>query len=157
LNRISASISGASARVRLPRGVAADRSKLDRGTPVKSRVGPSSVVEVEIAADRLLRLADAVVGALAVHADGNVVLDQDARKIGAGAIDPAGWREVVCAENRNEYYNNKESDVPHADKAGFLSGDVYCVTNFAVARVVASMLGNTGIATGVGRVRRLAG
>jgi hypothetical protein len=85
-------------------------------------VGPSSVVEVEIAADRLLRLADAVVGALAVHADGNVVLDQDARKIGAGAIDPAGWREVVCAENRNEYYNNKESDVPHADKAGFLSG-----------------------------------
>jgi hypothetical protein len=35
------------------------------------------------------------------------------------ALDPAGWREVVCAENRHEYYNNKESDVPRADKPDF--------------------------------------
>ena len=27
--------------------------------------------------------------------------------------------EGVCAENRNEYYNNKESDVPKAEKPDF--------------------------------------
>jgi hypothetical protein len=27
--------------------------------------------------------------------------------------------EGVCAENRHEYYNNKESDVPKADKPDF--------------------------------------
>src|SRR6266481_2634673 len=26
------------------------------------------------------------------------------------------WQEIVCAENRHEYYNNKDSDVPTADK-----------------------------------------
>jgi hypothetical protein len=30
-----------------------------------------------------------------------------------------GWLEIVCAENRYEYYNNKESDVPKADKPDF--------------------------------------
>jgi hypothetical protein len=35
------------------------------------------------------------------------------------ARDPAEWREVVCAENRHEYYYNKESDVPRADKPDF--------------------------------------
>ena len=29
------------------------------------------------------------------------------------------WREYVCAENRQEYYNNKESDVPTAHKPDF--------------------------------------
>ena len=29
------------------------------------------------------------------------------------------WREYVCAENRHEYYNNKESKVPTADKPDF--------------------------------------
>src|SRR6266568_972814 len=29
------------------------------------------------------------------------------------------WLEIVCAENRHEYYNNKESDVPKADKSDF--------------------------------------
>jgi hypothetical protein len=29
------------------------------------------------------------------------------------------WLEIVCAENRHEYYNNKESDVPKADKPDF--------------------------------------
>jgi len=29
------------------------------------------------------------------------------------------WPEVVCAENIHEYYNNKESDVPRADKPDF--------------------------------------
>jgi hypothetical protein len=29
------------------------------------------------------------------------------------------WREEVCAENRHEYYNNKNADVPTADKADF--------------------------------------
>jgi hypothetical protein len=31
----------------------------------------------------------------------------------------AEWREIVCAENRHEYYYNKESDVPRADKPDF--------------------------------------
>ena len=35
------------------------------------------------------------------------------------ARDPAEWQEGVCAENRYEYYNNKESDVPRADKPDF--------------------------------------
>jgi hypothetical protein len=34
-------------------------------------------------------------------------------------IDPDGWNETVCAENTHEYYNNKESDVPHADRTDF--------------------------------------
>jgi hypothetical protein len=29
------------------------------------------------------------------------------------------WREYVCAENRHEYYYNKESEVPSADKPDF--------------------------------------
>src|SRR5262249_9223213 len=29
------------------------------------------------------------------------------------------WPETVCAENRHEYYNNKDSDVPQADKPDF--------------------------------------
>jgi hypothetical protein len=29
------------------------------------------------------------------------------------------WPETVCAENTHEYYNNKESDVPQADKPDF--------------------------------------
>ena len=27
--------------------------------------------------------------------------------------------ENICAENRHEYYNNKDSDVPKADKPDF--------------------------------------
>jgi hypothetical protein len=30
-----------------------------------------------------------------------------------------GWPEIACAENRNEYYNNKESAVPVADIPDF--------------------------------------
>jgi len=33
--------------------------------------------------------------------------------------DPADWREIVCAENIHEYYYNKDSDVPRADKPDF--------------------------------------
>ncbi len=29
------------------------------------------------------------------------------------------WQEVVCAENRHEYYNNKDSDVPTAETPDF--------------------------------------
>jgi hypothetical protein len=29
------------------------------------------------------------------------------------------WQEIVCAENRHEYYNNKDSDVPSAQKVDF--------------------------------------
>ncbi len=29
------------------------------------------------------------------------------------------WPEAVCAENRREYYNNKDSEVPQADKQDF--------------------------------------
>jgi hypothetical protein len=29
------------------------------------------------------------------------------------------WQEIVCAENRHEYYNNKDSDVPTANKPDF--------------------------------------
>jgi hypothetical protein len=29
------------------------------------------------------------------------------------------WVEIVCADNRHEYYNNKDSDVPTADKPDF--------------------------------------
>jgi hypothetical protein len=35
------------------------------------------------------------------------------------ARDPGDWREIVCAENRHEYYNNKDSAVPRADKPDF--------------------------------------
>jgi hypothetical protein len=34
-------------------------------------------------------------------------------------IDSNDWREVVCAENRHEYYYGKDSDVPRADKPDF--------------------------------------
>jgi hypothetical protein len=34
-------------------------------------------------------------------------------------LDSNGWREIVCAENRREYYYNKDSDVPRADKPDF--------------------------------------
>jgi hypothetical protein len=29
------------------------------------------------------------------------------------------WVEIVCADNRHEYYNNKDTDVPTADKVDF--------------------------------------
>jgi len=29
------------------------------------------------------------------------------------------WQEIVCAENTHEYYNNKDSDIPKADKPDF--------------------------------------
>jgi hypothetical protein len=29
------------------------------------------------------------------------------------------WPETVCAENTHEYYNNKDSDVPTAQKPDF--------------------------------------
>ena len=29
------------------------------------------------------------------------------------------WLEIVCPENTHEYYYNKSSEVPHADKADF--------------------------------------
>ena len=32
---------------------------------------------------------------------------------------PQPWQEVVCAENTHEYYYNKESEVPKADKPDF--------------------------------------
>jgi hypothetical protein len=35
---------------------------------------------------------------------------------GRGSND---WPETVCAENRHEYYNNKDSDVPTAEKPDF--------------------------------------
>ena len=35
---------------------------------------------------------------------------------GRGSTD---WPETVCAENIHEYYNNKESDVPRADRPDF--------------------------------------
>jgi hypothetical protein len=34
-------------------------------------------------------------------------------------VRDAEWREIVCAENTHEYYYNKESDVPRADKPDF--------------------------------------
>ncbi len=33
--------------------------------------------------------------------------------------DPDGWHETVCAENTHEYYYNKESEVPTADRPDF--------------------------------------
>jgi hypothetical protein len=32
---------------------------------------------------------------------------------------PADWPEVICAENRAQYYTNDETDVPRADKPDF--------------------------------------
>jgi hypothetical protein len=29
------------------------------------------------------------------------------------------WPEQICAENRREYYNNKDTDLPVADKPDF--------------------------------------
>jgi hypothetical protein len=29
------------------------------------------------------------------------------------------WTELICAENRREYYAEKDSEVPHADKPDF--------------------------------------
>ena len=34
-------------------------------------------------------------------------------------LDSNPWREIVCAENLHEYYYNKDSDVPRADKPDF--------------------------------------
>jgi hypothetical protein len=34
-------------------------------------------------------------------------------------LDSNEWREIVCAENLHEYYYNKDSDVPRADKPDF--------------------------------------
>jgi len=30
-----------------------------------------------------------------------------------------GWQESVCAENTREYYSNKDTQVPRADKPDF--------------------------------------
>jgi hypothetical protein len=35
------------------------------------------------------------------------------------ARDTREWPEIVCAENRHEYYNNKDSDVPTAIRPDF--------------------------------------
>jgi hypothetical protein len=35
------------------------------------------------------------------------------------ARDSRDWPEIVCAENIHEYYYNKESEVPHADRPDF--------------------------------------
>ena len=34
-------------------------------------------------------------------------------------LDPEGWHETVCAENMHEYYYNRSSDVPAANKSDF--------------------------------------
>jgi hypothetical protein len=34
-------------------------------------------------------------------------------------IIPSGWPEFICAENRNEYYSDKDVEVPHAEKPDF--------------------------------------
>src|SRR6202021_2628753 len=63
LNRFSASISGASARVRLPSGVAAGWrvGLLGRGA-VKARVGTSAIIKVQVTADRSASLGYTFVG-----------------------------------------------------------------------------------------------
>jgi hypothetical protein len=35
------------------------------------------------------------------------------------ALDSNAWPEIVCAENIHEYYYNKNSEVPHADRPDF--------------------------------------
>ena len=62
MNSISASISGASAEVRLPSGEAAGRSKLDRASCRQGSSVASAVIKVEIAADRCAGVTDAVIG-----------------------------------------------------------------------------------------------
>ena len=34
-------------------------------------------------------------------------------------LDSNEWREIVCTKNLHEYYYNKDSDVPRADKPDF--------------------------------------
>src|SRR5262245_40536689 len=62
LNRISASISGASAGL----GRRAERQRVEVGligrASVKARMRPMAVVEVDVAAERSSRLVDAVIG-----------------------------------------------------------------------------------------------
>src|SRR5262249_8745348 len=100
LNRISASISGASAGVgRRAEGQRGEVGLIGRAS-VKARMRPMAVVEVDVAAERSSRLIYAVIGpqihllvfdtapealeehviaprAPAVHADRNLVLEQD--------------------------------------------------------------------------------
>ena len=109
LNRFSASISGASAGL----GCQAERQRREVGVigcyAVKARVWTSAIIKVQIAANRSAGFADAVVGPqihllvfdaapkpldehvvppspLAVHADGDPVLDQHTSERGTGEL-----------------------------------------------------------------------
>ena len=37
----------------------------------------------------------------------------------SGFQNLVGWPEQICAENPREYYNNKDTDLPVADKPDF--------------------------------------
>jgi hypothetical protein len=62
LNRFSASISGASARVRLPAEWQLGEVGLIGCDAVKARMRSTAIVEVEVAMDRGAGVADAVIG-----------------------------------------------------------------------------------------------
>jgi hypothetical protein len=108
LNRISASLSGASAGVRLAEGQQ-DEVGLIRCGSVKARMRPAAIVKVEVTSDRCAGLGRGVVGfeidllvfdaapqprdedvvppgALAVHADGDPIFDQHASECRAGEL-----------------------------------------------------------------------
>src|SRR5437764_15198910 len=103
LNRISASISGASAGVSCRTERQRGEVGLIRRAAVKTRMGATAIIKVEISADRMSRLADGFVGSqidllvfdaapqpfdehiippgpFAVHADGDAVAGEQAGK-----------------------------------------------------------------------------
>src|SRR5215510_11647462 len=96
MNRISASISGASAGV----GRRAERQRVKVGligrASVKARMRPMAVVEVDVAAERSSRLVDAVIGPQ-IHSyfdtapEASPDCDQHGRQGGS-------WRDIVFLE-----------------------------------------------------------
>src|SRR5712671_3213322 len=126
LNNNSASISGASAGVRPPRGAEDDRSRLDPGAVVKTRTRSSPVVKVEIPTNRASRLADGFVGSqidllvfdaapkpfdehivppgpFAIHADGDAVVGKQAGERRTGElrvlVGVEDFRSAVTSES----------------------------------------------------------
>ena len=109
LNNFSASISGASAGVKLPCGGQRREVGVIWCYAVKARVWTSAIIKVQVAADRSAGVADAFVGpqihllvfnaapkpldehivppsAPAVHADGDLAFDQHASERHAGEL-----------------------------------------------------------------------
>src|ERR1700730_3859351 len=140
LNNNSASISGASAGVRPPRGAEENRSRrkievgLIRGAVVKARMRSSPVVKVEISTNRASRLTDGFVGSqidllvfdafpkpldehvvspssFAIHADGDAVVGEDTGKGRTGELRAlVGVEDVRPAVTRESIFQRLDAE-----------------------------------------------